>query len=84
MSRPVSEQGIEPGLEARLNRLEDIVEALEREDLELDEALRLFEEGVAHMRGAREVLRQAELRIERLLEDVGGVVLLEPAPRSSE
>ena len=79
--KQVVELSIEPGLEERLNRLEEIVGALEREDLELEQALQLFEEGVAHMRGAREVLRQAELRIERLLEDVGGVVL-EAAPRN--
>lgn len=62
--------GKERGLEARLERLESIVEALEREDLELDVALELFEEGVGHLRAAREVLSQTELRIEHLLDEV--------------
>lgn len=60
------------GFEERLSRLERIVRELEREDLELDASLRLFEEGVAHLRAARAQLEQAELRIERLLEDEAG------------
>lgn len=63
----------ELGLEARLHRLDQIVAALEREDLELDEALRLFEEGVAHLSAARAVLSTAELRIERLIQNAAGV-----------
>jgi exodeoxyribonuclease VII small subunit len=56
----------ELGLEARLQRLDDIVAALEREDLELDDALKMFEEGIAHLRAAQAVLNTAELRIEKL------------------
>lgn len=63
----------EPGLEARLSRLEEIVAALEREDIDLDEALKLFEEGVAQLRAAQQVLNTAELRIERLIESAAGV-----------
>ncbi len=65
-------------LEARLMRLELIVEALEREDLELEEALRLFEEGIGHIRATREILAATELRIERLLDDGAGGSILEP------
>lgn len=54
------------GLEARLQRLDEIVAALEREDLELDDALKMFEEGIAHLRAAQAVLNTAELRIEKL------------------
>jgi exonuclease VII small subunit len=35
--------------------------------------MRLFEEGVAHLRAAESLVKQAELRIERLLEDNDGV-----------
>ncbi|HUP87806.1 MAG TPA: exodeoxyribonuclease VII small subunit [Longimicrobiales bacterium] len=54
------------GLEARLQRLDQIVTALEREELELDEALKLFEEGIAHLAAARTVLQTAELKLEQL------------------
>lgn len=57
-------------LEARLVRLEAIVDALERDELELEAALALFEEGVGHLRGARDILKQTELRVEKLLADV--------------
>lgn len=58
-------------LDKRLGRLEEIVALLERDELELDDALELFEEGVAHLRAAEEVLGRGELRIERLLEESG-------------
>jgi exodeoxyribonuclease VII small subunit len=61
----------ELNLEARLKRLDDIVSALEREDIELDEALKLFEEGINHLRSAQTVLNTAQLRVEKLIENAG-------------
>jgi exodeoxyribonuclease VII small subunit len=54
-------------LEARLQRLEEIVRSLETSDLELERALALFEEGVGHARSAEQILKNAELRVEELL-----------------
>jgi exodeoxyribonuclease VII small subunit len=71
-------------LEARLLRLELIVQALEREYLELEEALRLFEEGIGHIRATRELLAATELRIEQLLNDGVGDSFLEPIPADSD
>jgi len=61
----------EPTLETRLSRLEAIVAALESDDIELERALELFEEGVGHVRSAEELLRGAELRVEELLGEAG-------------
>lgn len=72
------------GLETRLSRLETIVSTLEREELELEEALTLFEEGIGHLRKAQETIRAGELRIERLLEGVDGEPLLEGMARGDE
>ena len=58
-------------LEDRLRRLEEIVGQLETEDLDLDRALAIFEEGVAHVREAERALASAELRVEELLGDRG-------------
>jgi exodeoxyribonuclease VII small subunit len=58
-------------LEARLRRLEEIAGKLETEDLELDKALALFEEGVAHAKEAEKALSAAELRVEELLGQEG-------------
>jgi exodeoxyribonuclease VII small subunit len=55
------------GLEARLRRLEEIVSALEVDDVELERALALFEEGIAHVRQAERILAHTELRVEELL-----------------
>ena len=61
----------EPGLEHRLKRLEAILAALEADELELEKALELFEEGVGHVRAAERVLAETELRVEELLGDDG-------------
>jgi exodeoxyribonuclease VII small subunit len=69
-----------PTLEGRLRRLEEIVAQLEAEDLELEKALTLFEEGVAHVREAETALSAAELRVEELLgsgDDLRAVPLQE-------
>lgn len=68
----------ESGLGPRIARLEEILRRLEREDLELEEALALFEEGVTHVRAAERLLRVAELRVERLLERADGGVETRP------
>ncbi len=52
----------------QLERLEAIVRRLESDDLDLDEALQLFEEGVERLRAAREQLQQAELKVKKVLE----------------
>jgi exodeoxyribonuclease VII small subunit len=58
-----------PSLEERLRRLEEILSRLERDDVALEEALELFEEGVGHVRDAERVLAQTELRVQELLGD---------------
>jgi exodeoxyribonuclease VII small subunit len=55
-----------------LARLEEIVRRLEAEDLELDAALALFEEGVTRLRAAREQLAAAELKVQSVLEEASG------------
>ena len=56
-------------LEERLRRLEEILSRLEQDDVALEEALELFEEGVGHVRDAERVLAQTELRVQELLGD---------------
>jgi exodeoxyribonuclease VII small subunit len=71
-----------PGLEARIARVEAIAAALESDRLELDDALRLFEEGIRHLREAEILLKSGEVRIERLLGEAGGNVVSEPLGES--
>ena len=56
-------------LEERLDRLEEILAALESDQLELEQSLALFEEGVAHIREAEQTLARATLRVREVLAD---------------
>jgi len=69
-------QGDAPALEGRLRRLEEILAQLEADEVDLERALVLFEEGVALVRDAEKVLSETELRVEELLSQ-GGTAPLE-------
>lgn len=69
------------GFAQDLERLEQIVRRLEAEELDLDEALRLFEEGVERLRTARERLSAAEVRVRQVLADQAGKLRLEDLDR---
>lgn len=58
--------------EQRLKRLEEIVTELESDQIELERALALFEEGVACLRAATEELGNVEARVKRLVERADG------------
>lgn len=55
-------------LEARLARLEEILGQLEADEVELERALALFEEGVRLVRNAERELSETALRVDELLE----------------
>ena len=58
--------------ETQLKRLEEIVGELKSDEIELDRALALFEEGVKHLRSATDALSKAETKIQRLVERADG------------
>jgi exodeoxyribonuclease VII small subunit len=58
--------------EVSLQRLEEIVRDLERNDLALDQALALFEEGIGHLRSASQALQQVDARVQQLVEAADG------------
>jgi exodeoxyribonuclease VII small subunit len=57
-----------PDFEQALAELESLVERLERGDLPLDEALKIFERGVALTRHCQASLQAAQQKIEILLK----------------
>lgn len=57
--------------EKALARLEEIVQKLEEGDLPLQEALALYEQGVALSRRCQDLLDEAELRVSQLVEGEG-------------
>lgn len=66
------------GFEEALRELEDIVNRLERGDLPLEEALRLFEEGVKLSRYCHRKLDEAQKKVEVLLKDDRGEMVPQP------
>lgn len=60
--------------EGALRELEDRVRKLDSGDLPLEDALRLFEEGVGLVRECQELLDSAERRIVELTDTPDGVV----------
>jgi exodeoxyribonuclease VII small subunit len=61
-----------PSFRQALERLEAVVRELERNDVDLDRALALFEEGVRELREARALLEEAELRVRTVVEKADG------------
>lgn len=66
------------GFEEALRELEDIVNRLERGDLPLEEALRLFEEGVKLSRYCHRKLDEAQKKVAVLLKDERGEIVPQP------
>jgi exodeoxyribonuclease VII small subunit len=64
----------QPNLQSELDKLEAIVRDLEDENLDLDRAIAMFEEGVRHLRTARELLSKSELTVRKVLEESDGSV----------
>ena len=59
--------------EKTLARLEEIAAQLDRDDLPLEQALALFEEGIVKLREASALLSSAEGKVRTLVEQAEGV-----------
>jgi exodeoxyribonuclease VII small subunit len=59
-------------LEKALTDLEEIVEELESGDLPLEKAMKKFEEGIKLTRNCQAALKEAEKKVEILLQSAGG------------
>ncbi len=58
-------------LEKSLSDLEELVEELESGDLPLEKAMKKFEEGIKLTRGCQTALKEAEQKVEILLQNAG-------------
>ena len=79
-STPVKkpEPAKKPDFEKSLARLEEVVRRLESPQLSLDDAMKLFEEGVVLSRECQKQLEDAEGRVEILLRKADGKLAAEP------
>ncbi len=57
--------------EKSLTRLQDIVRDLEQGNISLDEALKKYEEGVKIAQGCSKMLKDAKVKVERLVKKDG-------------
>jgi len=60
--------------EKKVQRLEEIVRALESKDMSLEKGLKLFEEGIACLRDASIELTKAEAAVQVLRERTDGIL----------
>ena len=59
--------------EDSLAKLEGIVDALEDNDVSLEESVKKFEEGIKLVKDCQKQLKEAELKVNRLMGD-GGIL----------
>lgn len=64
----------EISFEDALERLNEIVKALEHSDAPLDDSLKLFEEGVALVKQCNDQIDQAEAKIKQLVRSSDGTL----------
>jgi exodeoxyribonuclease VII small subunit len=70
----------EPSFEAGLKRLEEVLDSLEHGNLALEEAMRVFEEGVQLVRLCHRKLDEVVKRVELLPKDDAGKFFTRPFP----
>ena len=55
--------------EKSLSKLESIVEVLESENVSLEESVKKYEEGISLVKSCQKQLKDAELKVNKLLDD---------------
>jgi exodeoxyribonuclease VII small subunit len=66
MTKKITKKEIKESFEIKLHRLEEIAENLEREDIGIENAIALYEEGIKLSKECIDTLKNAELKITEL------------------
>ena len=66
--------------EASMQRLEQIVRAMERGDVPLEESLKLFQVGTELVRSGGKLLDDAQLQVQKVMTAADGSPVLEEMP----
>lgn len=77
MAEAASETSV-ADFEQSLNELETLVRELEKGELSLEQSLGAFERGVALTRSCQQALKEAEQRVEQLIEKSDGSLESQP------
>lgn len=70
--------------EKAIQRLEKIVDDLEKGEMDIDKSLEVFEEGIKMSRVCSKKLNEAEAKIEKLTKDQKGELITELFPVEDE
>lgn len=70
--------------EKAIQRLEKIVDDLEKGELDIDKSLEIFEEGIKMSRVCSKKLNEAEAKIEKLTKNQNGELVTELFPVEDE
>ena len=63
--------------EQSMQRLEQIVRAMERGDVALEESLKLFQEGTELVRSCGKLLDEAQLQVQKVITAADGTPMME-------
>ena len=66
--------------EASMTRLEQIVRAMERGDVALEESLKLFQEGTELVRSCEKLLEEAQMQVNKIMVAADGSPMEEDFP----
>ncbi len=69
--------------EQSMQRLEQIVRAMERGDVALEESLKMFQEGTTLVNNCTKILDEAELQVKKIVTDATGTPVEEDFPYES-
>ncbi|MBC7196652.1 MAG: exodeoxyribonuclease VII small subunit [Deferribacterales bacterium] len=64
--------------EAKLKRLEEIAEKLERQDIGIEESLSLFQEGMKLGKECKKILEEVELKVQKVVNEIDDEIKTEP------
>ncbi|KAA8980699.1 MULTISPECIES: exodeoxyribonuclease VII small subunit [Gammaproteobacteria] len=78
-----SDSGNAATFETSIQELESLVRKLEQGDMPLEESLKAFERGVQLTRSCQQSLRDAEQRVEQVIENSQGELETRPFPEDS-
>ena len=73
-----------PPFEEALQKLENVVETMESDDLPLETLLAKYEEGSRLVKICQDKLAEAELKIQKLEKDAAGTMKLQPLDLAEE
>lgn len=84
MSKAAKASSDELPFEEALKKLESVVEAMESDGLPLEQLIARFEEGTRLVQVCQTRLGEAEIKIQKLEQNLGGELILKPVSIGTE